>query len=86
MSNPSGENFQKWAEGNRLPTYGQIMGKLKELRSKPAKLQPTPNIPLNHKQRLFRDIVHNYAKQWHCANYEEGQWPKPLRLFLSGDP
>ena len=56
------------------------------LRSTPAKLQLTLNIPLNDKQRLFRDIVHDYAKRWHYATYEKGVWPKPLRLFLGGDP
>ena len=34
MSNPRGENFQKWAEGQVLPTYSQIINRLKDLKLK----------------------------------------------------
>ena len=45
-----------------------------------------PNVPLNDKQRLFRDIVHDYTKKWYNAKHHGGDWPEPLRLILMGPP
>ena len=45
-----------------------------------------PSVSLNHKQRLFKDIVHDYCTKWSLATNEGGEWPEPLRLFLMGAP
>ena len=86
MSNPRGENFQKWAEGQTIPSYPDLVNRLKGLKQKQALPDKVPNIPLNNKQRLFKDIVHDYANKWYLAKNNGGPWPKPLRLFLMGSP
>ena len=57
MSNPKGENFMKWAEGQRLPSYEEIIQQLTFLKQKAATADKVPQVPMNNKQTLFHDIV-----------------------------
>ena len=53
------------------------------MKAKPERL---PEVSLNNKQRLFKDKVLDYVKQWHRAQHQGGEWPKALRIFLMGAP
>ena len=75
-----------WAGGNLLPSYSSITEDLKALKPKKALPDRVPQVQLNDKQRLFRDIVHDYAREWHRAKYQGGEYPKALRLFSMGAP
>ena len=86
MSNPSGENFMKWSEGKPLSSNATIVSRLHQLRTTSAAHDFIPDVQLNSKQSLFRDLVHGYVKQWHNAFAGKGEWPIPLRLFLMGNP
>ena len=86
MSNPRGENFQKWADGQVLNTYSEIIGKVMALKNKKALPNTVRNVPLNDKQRLCKDIVCDYVKKWSNAKDHGGTWPEPLRLVLMGSP
>ena len=86
MSNPQGEDFQSWTNGKTLPSYGEIMHRLSLLKSTPALPDNRPIVQHNHKQRLAKDIVHEYSKKWYAAKYENQEWPKALSLILTGDP
>ena len=86
ISNPRGEDFQKWKEGHIIPSYPQIVMRLKALKEKKALPDKVPPVPLNNKQRLCKDIVHDYVRKWTLAKHEGATWPKPLRLFLMGPP
>ena len=85
-SNPAGEDFMKWAEGHKLPSFSYITTQLAMLKRTPAIPDKVADVTLNRKQSLFHDIVLTYARDWHEANEGRGEWPKPLRLFLMGDP
>ena len=86
MSNPRGKNFMEWAQGQSFPPYGTIINRINELKTKKAIPDTIPEVVLNDKQRLFKDIVHDYVKKWYCAEHNGGMRPKPLRLFLMGAP
>ena len=86
MSNPRGEDFMKWAKNQPLPTYSEIMHRLDSLKNKEAVSNEIGNVCLNDKQRLFRDIVHDWVKEWVLAKNGNRPWPKALRLFLQGSP
>lgn len=85
--NPRGENFMKWIpEGTTLPSYYAITSQLNKLKTGKAIPDTRPEVPPNHKQRLFEDIIHDYVDKWSRAQYENGPWPKALRMFLMGAP
>ena len=86
ISNPRGEDFMKWAKNEPLPNYNEIMYRLNSLKNREAVPDEVGNLSLNDKQRLFRDIVHDWVKEWVLANEGSKPWPKALRLFLMGSP
>ena len=71
----------RWAEGKILPKFSDIISRIEALRKTPALDDKIPSVSLNHKQRLFKDIVHDYCTKWSLATNEGGEWPEPLRLF-----
>ena len=70
MSNPRGENFMRWAEGKVLPTFSDIISRIQALRKTPALPDQIPSVSLNHKQRILKDIVHDYCTKWSLATNE----------------
>ena len=86
MSNPRGEDFMKWAKNQPLPSYNEIMYRLDSLKNKEAVSNEIGNVCLNDKQMWFRDIVHDWVKEWVLAKNGNRPWPKALRLFLMGSP
>ena len=86
MSNPTGENFMKWAEGKPIPSNATIVTRLQLLKTISATHDFIPDVQLNSKQTLFKHLVHGYVQQWHNAYLGKGEWPMPLRAFLMGNP
>ena len=80
-SNPRGENFQAWAEGSIMPPYERITSSLNALKSQSALPEIPPDAQLNDKQRLFKDMIHNWVQKWDAAKNNGDAWPKPLRMF-----
>ena len=75
-----------WAGGNLLPSYSSITDDLKALKTKRALPDRVPQVQLNDKQRLFKDIVHDYVRKWHRARYQGREYPKARTLFSMGAP
>ena len=87
LSNPRGEDWQKWMDGQIKKPYNEYLGALLNLKNLQPSATPLREVELCNEQRLFLDIYKDYLRQWNPARKDKNStWPKPLRMVLMGDP